>query len=386
MFFAASRFVLPATAAITFPLEVKWSAALPAPPAFPPAFDASQVYVSLKTSQLVALSTKDGSHVWSVECPMTAPPAAGDGLVFAGSEDLIEARTETDGRAQWRRPITGRVLSLYWNTGWLLASTETGPLLAIRAVDGEIIWQRDLGSPLSAPPAPSGDRLYLGLKDGRVLALSLQTGEDIWTQKLAESAAGILPVGNHVFVGGRDNQFHSLDAKDGDANWRWRTGADLLGLPVLDERRVYFIALDNILRGHSRNNGTMIWKRVLPMRPFTGPILSGETLIVPGVAAELHGYNARNGQPQPSGDFSVKGAENEEMLLAAPPFLVSEDLLILLTRGGQVRGVGSKAAPEAAPGAPPPNPAGAPAKPAPESDPSAPPGEDAPAGAVGTTK
>jgi len=219
-----------------------------------------------------------------------------------------------------------------------------------------------------------------------VLALSLQTGEDIWTQKLAESAAGILPVGNRVFVGGRDNQFHSLDAKDGDANWRWRTGADLLGLPVLDERRVYFIALDNILRGHSRNNGTMIWKRVLPMRPFTGPILSGETLIVPGVAAELHGYNARNGQPQPSGDFSVKGAENEEMLLAAPPFLVSEDLLILLTRGGQVRGVGSKAAPEAAPGAPPPNPAGAPAKPAPESDPSAPPGEDAPAGAVGTTK
>ena len=69
-----------------------------------------------------------------------------------------------------------------------------------------------------------------------------------------------------------------------------KTGADLLGLPVLDERRVYFIALDNLLRGHNRNNGTMLWKRVLPMRPFTGPLLSGETLIVPGVAAELHAF------------------------------------------------------------------------------------------------
>ncbi len=107
------------------------------------------------------------------------------------------------------------------------------------------------------PPAPAGDRLYLPLKDGRVVALSLQAGEEIWTHKFAESAAGILPVGDRVFIGGRDNQFHSLSAEDADADWRWPTGADLLGLPVLDDKRVYFIALDNVLRGHNRNNGTM---------------------------------------------------------------------------------------------------------------------------------
>ena len=260
LFFAVLSLARLSNAAVTFPLEVKWSATLAAPPAFAPAFDNDHVYVPLRTNQLVALLIKDGKPVWSVECPMTAPPAAGDGLVYAGSEDLIEARTQADGRAQWRRPISGRVTRLDWDTGWLFASTETGPLLAIRAVDGEVIWQRDLGSPLSAPPAATGDRLYLGLKDGRVLAVSLQTGEDIWTQKLAESAAGILPVGDRVFVGARDNQFHSLDAKDGDDDWHYPTGADLLGLPVLDDRRVYFIALDNVLRGHSRNGGTMLWK------------------------------------------------------------------------------------------------------------------------------
>ena len=241
---------------------------------------------------------KDGSVAWSVECPMTAPPAAGDGLVYAGSEDLIEARAEGDGRAQWRRPVQGRV-----------RLAPLGHRLAVRAdrsraccsrfarADGEILWQKDFGSPLSAPPAPTGDRLYLPLKDGRVVALSLQTGEEIWTHKFAESAAGILPVGDRVFVGARDNQFHSLSAEDADADWRWRTGADLLGLPVLDARRVYFIALDNVLRGHNRNNGTMMWKQVLPVRPFTGPLLSGETLIVSGVAAELHAYNTRDGKP-----------------------------------------------------------------------------------------
>jgi outer membrane protein assembly factor BamB len=355
-----------ATAGVTFPLEAHWSATLPASPEFAPAFDATRVYVPLHTKQLVALMIKDGSIAWSVECPMTAPPAAGSGLVFAGSEGLIEGRADTDGRAQWRRPVEGRVVSLHWDNGWLLAQTEPGVFFAIRASDGAILWQKDFGSPLSpgAPPAPAGERLYLPLKDGRVVALSLQTGDEIWTHKLADSAVGILPVGNRVFVGARDNQFHSLKADDGDADWRWRTGADLLGLPVLDTRKVYFIALDNVLRGHNRNNGSMLWKQLLPGRPFTGPLLSGDTLIVSGVAAELHGYNTADGKSAGPA-FALKGAENEEMLLAAPPHLTAQDSLILVTKGGQVRAVGSPRPAAGTPSTPPA--ADAPSTPAPDS-------------------
>jgi outer membrane protein assembly factor BamB len=364
---AAAFFVLAAcphaaSAALTFPLEAKWSATLPAPPIYAPAFDGTRIYLPLQTKQLVALMIKDGSVAWSVECPMTAAPAAGDGLVYAGSEDLIEARAEGNGAAQWRRPVQGRVLSIHWDTGWLFAQTEPGTFLAIRAKDGAILWQKDFGSPLSnAPPAAAGERLYLALTDGRVVALSLQNGDEIWTHKLTEPAAGVLPVGDRVFIGARDNQFHSLSAEDGDADWRWRTGADLLGLPVLDAKRVYFVALDNVLRGHSRGSGSMSWKQLLPVRPFTGPMLSGETLIVAGVAAELHGYNTADGKSAGPA-FTLKGAENEEMLLAAPPHLTAQDLLILVTKGGQVRAVGSAAAPA-------PDAAPTPAAPGPEAEP-----------------
>ncbi len=114
---------------------------------------------------------KDGSVAWSVECPMTAAPAAGDGLVYAGSEDLIEARAEGNGAAQWRRPVQGRVLSIHWDTGWLFAQTEPGTFLAIRAKDGAILWQKDFGSPLSnAPPAAAGEALYVAQTPGRGVA------------------------------------------------------------------------------------------------------------------------------------------------------------------------------------------------------------------------
>jgi outer membrane protein assembly factor BamB len=369
-FFVAMACARAATAAVTFPLEAKWSATVPAPPAFAPAFDTNRVYLPLQTQQLVALMIKDGSVAWSVECPMTAAPTAGAGLVYAGSEDLIEARADTDGSAQWRRPIPGRPIALHWDNGWLFAQTEAGAFFAIRSVDGAIIWQKDFGSPLSGPPAPTGERLYVPLKDGRVVALSLQNGDEIWTHKLEDGAVGVLPVGDRVFIGARDNQFHSFSAEDGDADWRWRTGADLLGLPVLDTRRVYFVALDNILRGHDRNNGSMMWKQVLPVRPFTGPLLSGETLIVSGVAAQLYAYNTTDGKP--AGSHEVKGAENEEMLLAAPPHLTNLDTLILVTRGGQVRSVGTAApasATDTAPGPAAATPAPTPPTSAPDSPP-----------------
>jgi outer membrane protein assembly factor BamB len=366
--FFIAALVPSAAESITFPLEAKWSATLPAPPAFPPAFDANRVYVALKTKQLVALLIKDGTSSWSVECPMSAPPAAGGGLVYTGTDDLIEARAESDGRAQWRRPVKGRVVSLHWDAGWLFAQTEPGPLLAIRASDGEVLWQKDFGSVLSAGalPAAAGDRLYVPLQDGRVIAMALQTGDDMWTHKLKEPAAGILPVGDRVFVGSRDNHFYSLAAENADGDWRFPTGADVLGLPVLDTRRVYFIALDNILRGHNRNSGSMDWKRVLPVRPFTGPLLSGDTLIVSGIAAQLYGYSTRDGKN--AGSHEVKGAEGEEMLLAAPPHLTALDSLILVTKGGNVRAVGSSSKPiETSPATP--APAESPTQDTPPADP-----------------
>jgi outer membrane protein assembly factor BamB len=284
---------------------------------------------------------------------MSAAPAAGAGLVYAGTDDLIEARAAADGRAQWRRPVKGRVVSLYWDAGWLFAQTEAGPLVVIRASDGEVLWQKDFGSPLSsgALPAPAGERLYLPLQDGRVVAVALQSGDEVWTHKLAEPAVGILPVGDRVFIGARDNHFHSLTADDADSDWSFPTGNDVLGLPVLDNRRVYFIALDNILRGHNRNSGSMEWKRVLLVRPFTGPLLSGETLIVSGVAAQLYGYSTLDGKP--TGNHEVKGVEGEELLLAAPPYLASQDTLILVTKAGYVRALGSPATPVEAPPATP---------------------------------
>jgi outer membrane protein assembly factor BamB len=342
---------VPADEPLKFPLHAAWTATLADLPGFPPAYDTGFGYFALRSDQLVAISLEDGMPAWSVECPTSSAPAAGGGLVFTSGRAAIEARSQKDGQVVWTRPIEGRITSLYWDTGWLIAATDKGPLLVARANDGEVLWQRDLGAPLHSAPALAGDRVYVSLNDGRILALSLQTGDELWNYTLDKPGEGILALAERLYVGSLDDWFYSLDTKNGKRKWRWRNDADVVGMPVIDTRRIYFVALDNLLRALNRGGGSLYWKRALPMRPSSGPLLTENLLIVPGLAAELHAYAIADGAP--AGDFVLKGAQGEELQLAAPPHLTTKKTIVIVTKNGQLQALGTAppagAAPAAAP-------------------------------------
>lgn len=326
-------------AGLTFPLRAKWTTTLAVPVGFSPAYDAAHAYVALRNNQLVAVSLETGRPEWSVECPMSAAPAAGDGLAFAGGDGFIRALAQGDGAERWRTPVDGAVASLHWDTGWLIATTDRSALLAIRAVDGEVLWRRGIPSGLQSAPVPTGDRLYLSLQNGAVMALVLQTGEPAWTAQLPKPGTGILAIGDRLFIGSLDHKFYCLSTKKGDVVWSWRTGADVIGVPAIDLKRVYFVSLDNVLRALDRRSGSIRWMKSLPMRPSAGPLLSGTTLIAAGVSSELHAYSAAAGLPL--GDLVLKSPQGQEMQLAAPPYLTQDDLLIVLTKGGQMQAMTS---------------------------------------------
>ena len=174
---------------------------------------------------------------------------------------------------------------------------RSGTLLVLRGLDGQLIWHRDLGAPLSAPPALAADRVYAPAKDGRIVALRLDTGEPIWERRIGGVPSEMLALDDRLYVGSDDNFFYCLTARTGQIDWRWRTGGDVVGTPVVDERRVYFVSFDNILRALDRRSGAQRWKRPLPFRPITGPLMAGEMVIVTGVAPPLNAYLTKDGTP-----------------------------------------------------------------------------------------
>ncbi len=308
--------------------------------------DGLRAYVPTKDGHLIAVDLTARRVLWTIEMATTWQPAAGDGMVFVAGEDRLTALAP-DQQIRWSLPLRGGFSApLLWDTGWLIAGTSLGEVLCIRAVDGHVLWARAVGSPVRARPSIAGDRLYLSLEDGRVLALALRDGAPIWEHALGGTPGQVLALDERLYVGSKDKFFYCLRTRDGKQEWRWRTGGTISGMPAIDTKRVYFTSLDNVLRALDRNNGWQKWKAGLPLRPTSGPLLSGTVLYVGGVAAELRGYRAASGE--------LAGRYDAPSDLAAPPQhmpgqIPELDTILLLTRSGELLILGRRLEPAIVP-------------------------------------
>jgi outer membrane protein assembly factor BamB len=296
------------------PARRVWTLALRTPLALAPSYDETRAYFPLEQNRLAAYEIVSGTQSWLVEARPLFPPTTGSGFVFVVEADAVRALSAGDGSVAWTRampqPFAVRPV---WDNGWLVGVTASGRVVALRATDGEPIWERDIGSAAHAPVALAADRVYVPTA-GRIVALAIADGTPVWERRIGGLPNEILARDTRLYVGSTDNFFYCLMTRDGRIDWRWRTGADVIGMPAADEDRVFFVSLDNVMRALDLTSGGQHWMRALPVRPIAGPLLAGATLVIAGQTAALKTFNARDGAP--AADISA-GDE-----VASPPHLV----------------------------------------------------------------
>jgi outer membrane protein assembly factor BamB len=307
-----------------FPAEARWTLPLNGSLRTAPGFLNARAYVPLDEDRLEAYDLVDSKRLWDASVRAQSRPAVGDGYVFIAETATIVALREADGAPAWRQPLAEPLgVPLLSDSGWLVAVSESGMVTAYRATDGHTVWQQSVQSPASSSPALAGAHVYVPTKDGRLVALQMDTGHPAWASRLTGVPDEVLALDERVYVGAADKLFYCIRTDNGQVAWRWRTGGDVIGLPVVDERLVYFVSLDNVLRGLDRQTGSQHWFAGLPLRPNRGPMRVAGALIVSGNSPTLRAYGLRNGAP--AGDLQAPGN------LAAPPhFLTSEGALILV--------------------------------------------------------
>lgn len=276
-------------------LDLAWAARLDSPPVARPVAAEHHVYLALGSHQVVALSLQDGREIWRADVAPLHGLATGEQRVFVVADGLIAAFDGATGSSVWRREYATADVSPTWRSGWLIAGTQSGDLLALRARDGSEVWRRSLGAPLRHPVSIDGDRAYAALDDGSLVALDVTTGAVHWRIQTAGLAGPVLGAGDRVYAGAEDNFFYALDAVDGRRRWRWRTGGDVIGLPALDERRVYFVSLDNVVRALDARSGVQQWRRALDARPRAGAVLVEGLLVIGGFGAQLRILQTEDG-------------------------------------------------------------------------------------------
>jgi outer membrane protein assembly factor BamB len=334
-------------AASVFPLVTAWSVEVGAPASTNLATDGSAVYLGTRAGQVVAVSLRDGHLRWSVPLDTAITPAVDGERVFVSTADAIDARSAAAGERVWHTPLPASpVVRPAAHAGWLLVPLDTGELLALNGTTGAQVWRRSLGATLSVTPEVLGEHVYCATSDGRVVALDIRDGSLAWDRQIGGRIRGLLVTGERVYAGSDDNFFYVLALADGRQAWRWRAGGTIIGVPALDERHIYIVSLDNLMRALDRRNGSQRWRTALAFRPITGPLRIGDTLVAAGRSPELRGYAAANGRPA-----GQQALGNE---IAAPPVIVpgplpGHELLLVLYGDGRLQALARRLVPDLAP-------------------------------------
>jgi len=193
------------------------------------------------------------------------PRRSGEGLVagpWAVLSDSVLSTTPEDYAADpWLVAEHWPTVVLAEKAGVVLG--YTGPdmrtparLTARHAPSGQFLWARPLvATPSNCPPAVDDGNAYLGLADGFVYGVSLQTGDVKWSTRVgapvaewaAEPKDGPDSRAPHCSVAGQTvwvvyaRTLLALDATTGEIKWQTDKTQALLWEPVIDNGFVYLL-------------------------------------------------------------------------------------------------------------------------------------------------
>jgi outer membrane protein assembly factor BamB len=314
-----------------------------------PAIDSGRVYVAGHGGDVRALELENGRELWrtDTEVPLSGGPAVGDGIVVVGgSGGEVVALDAGSGAKRWEVMTGGEVLTAPTVAGGIIVvRTVDGRLRALRSSDGSEEWSYEQPVPRltlrgNGAPIVDGDMVFAGLDNGKVVALSLTTGELLWNttvapshgrteiERLVDIDSPVHVAGDDIFVVGYQGRVAMLARETGQLWW----GRDLSsnrGLAA-DGSTLYVTTADSTVVALRRRDGTPIWSQdALLRRSLTEPVLSGDTLVVGDFEGYVHWLDAATGQ------MLARGRTGSGRMSNAP--VAVGDLLVLQTDSGEVQ-------------------------------------------------
>ncbi len=158
----------------------------------------------------------------------------------------------------------------------VLVSTGIGSIIRLNAQNGEEVWRKEFGKPFKSSPIIADQRVYVISNDNEIFALSLDTGENLWSwSALPETArvmsAPAVAVKNEVVLAPfSSGELIALRAETGSVLWSdelLRIGRlsplasinDIPGAPVIDNNIAYVMNQSGLLVALNIKNGQRLW-------------------------------------------------------------------------------------------------------------------------------
>ena len=157
------------------------------------------------------------------------------------------------------------------------------------------IWSTQVGRGdskrlVSLSPLVHNDIVYVADPSGRVSALAIDSGKQIWSVETEIRIGGGVGFGDDlILLGSKDGQIFALEPNTGASRWVSPVSSEVLASPVAFSGVVVVQTIDGKIFGLSSRDGSQLWMQQrtepsLSLRGTSSPIISGG-LVLSGFAS-----------------------------------------------------------------------------------------------------
>ncbi len=295
---------------------------------------------------------KTGSWVkfWKRKAPeagLTGSPGVGNGLVVVGGRngEVVAFSSET-GEKRWAARVSSEVLSApYVSDTRVIVRSNDGRVFGFDPADGTRKWVFDRGLPSlsvrgNSSPVGSNGMTFIGYDDGKLVALRDLDGLQVWEiavaepdgrtelERMADIDGEIVIDGEMLYVASYHDKVMALSLQNGQQLWSNDTGS-YSGLAVAGDK-VLLSDKSGDVWALDRSNGTSLWKQnVLEHRQLTSPVVHGDYAVVGDLEGYLHWIKLDTG--------NVAGRTRiERAAVRGTPQVSAEGVLYALSNEGEL--------------------------------------------------
>ena len=306
----------------TLPVKKAWSAKVGGGSEFlrlglMPAGDSSKIFAASHDGRVTAFSPDNGKVLWRVDtdASLSAGPSFGGNLVVVASADgELIGLSASDGTELWRTDTGAEVLArplIHENA--VIVRTVDGKLAVYESFDGSERWVVEQEVPSlsirgTSAPVIVGSTVVAGFDNGRLMAVSVATGDTMW-EALLSPASGrsdldrlsdvdgyMIVSGQDVFAAGFQGQVAAVAVESGQALWS-REHSTFNGLG-LDWNSVYLLVDEGDLIALARRNGVETWRQdALQRRWPVAPTAFNTAVAVGDFEGYMHFFDSADGTP-----------------------------------------------------------------------------------------
>lgn len=312
-----------------------------------PAIDGNRVYAAGAHGQVLALDLATGRRVWErkLKLSLSGGPGAGNGLVLVcGSGGTVVALSESDGSERWRADLNSELLSAPAITSDLaIVRTVDGKLYALENASGKTRWVTDQQVPRltlrgTSRPVVSGELVYSGFDNGRLMAVTLAGGTTAWDVAIGQPRGSselqrLIDVDSPAEIDGDDLfavafQGHAMRLARDTGREIWSHEISSYRGLAADSLGVYVSTAEGDVVRLDRASGAERWRQKgLERRLLSAPVLQGNYVIVADYKGILHWLSMDDGS------FAARG-KGGSRISTAPQAV--DNLVIVQTDKGAI--------------------------------------------------